>query len=76
MARQLRDLVDALSADTLTVVDVGGDVVARGDEPNLLSPLADSLTLGAALSTEIPTRLAVLGPGTVRSSARHKSSTT
>ncbi len=64
LARQLRDLVDALSADTLTVVDVGGDVVARGDEPNLLSPLADSLTLGAALSTEIPTRLAVLGPGT------------
>ncbi len=64
LAEQLREMAHALSAEALTVVDVGGDVVAHGDEPNLLSPLADSLTLGAALSTEIPTSLAVLGPGT------------
>lgn len=63
LARQLQHLARALGVDSLTVVDVGGDVVARGDEPGLLSPLADSLTLAAAFLSALPVRLAVVGPG-------------
>lgn len=63
LAHQLSQLADSLDADSFTVLDVGGDVVARGDEHSLLSPLADSLTLAACIRTSIPTRVAVLGPG-------------
>ena len=63
LADQLRSLAEALDAESLTVVDVGGDVVARGNEPRLLSPLADSLTLAASIQTGLPVRLAILGPG-------------
>lgn len=64
LASQLRGLAEALSADRMLVVDVGGDVVATGQEPNLLSPLADSLTLAGAIESGIPTSLGVIGPGT------------
>lgn len=64
LAEQLRLLAGDLEADRLVVVDVGGDIAATGKEPGLLSPLADSLTLAAALSTGLSTSLAVLGPGT------------
>lgn len=64
LADQLRSIATAVGADRLVVGDVGGDVVATGSEPNLLSPLADSLTLAAALETGVPTTLAVIGPGT------------
>ncbi len=63
LADHLRSLAQALDATSLTVVDVGGDVVARGDEPGLLSPLADSLTLAASIKAGLPVRLAILGPG-------------
>lgn len=63
LGQQLAHFARALGVDALTVVDVGGDIVARGDEPGLLSPLADSLTLAAALEVDLPVRLAVLGPG-------------
>lgn len=60
---QLQQLATSLDADNLVVVDVGGDMVARGQEPELLSPLADSLTLAGALEAGIPTSAVVLGPG-------------
>src|SRR5450759_5758423 len=41
---QIAELADAIKARTVTLVDVGGDIIARGDEPELLSPLADSMT--------------------------------
>lgn len=63
LAEQLRSLAQALNLTSLTVVDVGGDIVARGNEPRLLSPLADSLTLAASIQTGLPVRLAILGPG-------------
>lgn len=63
LAGQLQRLSAALDVGNLVVVDVGGDIVARGREPGLLSPLADSLTLAAAMRTAIPTSVAVLGPG-------------
>ncbi|MFJ6132191.1 DUF1152 domain-containing protein [Janibacter terrae] len=60
---QLKRLAASLEVDNLVVIDVGGDVLARGSEPELRSPLADSLTLAAALKTNVPTALVVLGPG-------------
>ncbi|MFC7595777.1 DUF1152 domain-containing protein [Terrabacter sp. GCM10028922] len=63
LTQQLRALATAVDADRLLVVDVGGDIVSTGTEPGLLSPLADSITLAAALSTGLSTSLAVLGPG-------------
>src|SRR5699024_3682182 len=53
LADHLRRLVNALDADRIVVVDVGGDVVASGAEATLLSPLADSLTLAGALLSEV-----------------------
>ena len=63
LSGQLQRLAASLEVDKLVVVDVGGDIVARGPEPDLRSPLADSLTLAAALGTGIPMSVVVLGPG-------------
>jgi len=38
----------ALHADTVVLLDVGGDVLAHGREPGLASPLADSVLLATA----------------------------
>lgn len=37
-----------LGCDLVVLLDVGGDVLAHGDEPGLASPLADAVVLGAA----------------------------
>ena len=63
LRHQLRELVEHLSADRIVLVDVGGDVAAHGDEPTLLSPLADSLALAALADQRVPAAVAVLGPG-------------
>ncbi|NYF97884.1 DUF1152 domain-containing protein [Janibacter cremeus] len=60
---QLRRLSSSLDVDKIVLIDVGGDIVARGRESGLRSPLADSLTLAATLGTGIPTSVVVLGPG-------------
>lgn len=60
---QLQRLTTSIGVDQLVVVDVGGDILARGPESELRSPLADSLTMAAALETKIPTSAVVLGPG-------------
>jgi hypothetical protein len=39
-----------LDADVVVLLDVGGDVLAHGDEPGLASPLADAVLLAAAPS--------------------------
>lgn len=61
--RQLEDLVTHLKPTSIDLLDVGGDVLARGDEPTLKSPLADSLTLAAGGQVNAPIRLLVAGPG-------------
>jgi hypothetical protein len=38
----------SLGADLIVFVDVGGDALAHGDEPELASPLCDALMLAAA----------------------------
>jgi hypothetical protein len=63
MRAQLQSLVHTTRAGRVEVVDVGGDALARGDEPELLSPLADSLVLAATDDLGIPVVLRVLGAG-------------
>ncbi len=45
----LTHAVEALGCDLVVFVDVGGDVLAHGDEPGLASPLCDSVLLAAAV---------------------------
>jgi hypothetical protein len=52
LARQLAELARTLEVEQITIVDVGGDLVAHGDEPSLRSPLADSLVLAATASLD------------------------
>jgi hypothetical protein len=50
------------SCDLVILVDVGGDVLAHGDEPGLASPLCDSILLAAAPMLDLPVAGAVFGP--------------
>jgi hypothetical protein len=56
---------DAFACDLAIYVDVGGDVLAHGDEPGLASPLCDAVMLAAALEAadRIEALGAVFGPG-------------
>jgi hypothetical protein len=47
----------------VAVLDVGGDAVARGDEPGLRSPLADALGLAAAIELDLDVDVIIAGPG-------------
>jgi hypothetical protein len=63
LTHQLEDLVRHLEPESIDLLDVGGDILARGDEPTLKSPLADALTLAACCQVNAPVRLLVAGPG-------------
>ncbi|MFF3257372.1 DUF1152 domain-containing protein [Actinacidiphila glaucinigra] len=63
MAQQLEELIAELSPESVDLLDVGGDILARGDEPTLKSPLADALTLAACAQLKTPVRLIIAGPG-------------
>ncbi|MGW2982390.1 DUF1152 domain-containing protein [Streptomyces humidus] len=63
VTRQLEELVAHLEPTSIDLLDVGGDILARGDEPTLKSPLADALTLAACCQVNAPIRLLVAGPG-------------
>lgn len=63
LTHQLEDLVNHLQPESIDLLDVGGDVLARGDEPTLKSPLADALSLAACCQVNAPVRLLVAGPG-------------
>jgi len=52
-----------LGCDHVVLLDVGGDVLAHGDEPGLGSPLADAVLLAAAPAVGMPVTLAVWGAG-------------
>ena len=49
IAAGLSDAAAVLGCDLVVFVDVGGDVLAHGDEPGLASPLCDALLLAAAV---------------------------
>lgn len=61
--RQLAELIELVGADIVQVVDVGGDILAVGQEPGLRSPLADSLVLAASADLGLPTDVLVAGAG-------------
>ena len=66
VAEGLAAAIQALKCDLLILIDVGGDVLAHGDEPGLRSPLCDAVMLaaGARLSTSgQPVLLGVFGIG-------------
>ncbi|MEV8017275.1 DUF1152 domain-containing protein [Streptomyces sp. NPDC086554] len=63
ITRQLNELIAHFTPGTIDLLDVGGDILAHGDEPTLRSPLADALTLAACTRAEAPVRLLVAGPG-------------
>ncbi|WP_435284359.1 DUF1152 domain-containing protein [Streptomyces koelreuteriae] len=63
ITHQLEELVEHLSPESIDLLDVGGDILARGDEPTLKSPLADAITLAASCQVNAPIRLLVAGPG-------------
>jgi hypothetical protein len=48
VARGLAEAATELECDLVAVLDVGGDVLAHGDEPGLASPLCDAIMLAAA----------------------------
>lgn len=59
MAEQLTATAELFGLDSLTLVDVGGDVLTDGDDHGLRSPLADQLALAACLRSGLPTRLVI-----------------
>ncbi|MET8136522.1 DUF1152 domain-containing protein [Streptomyces sp. NPDC005251] len=63
ITRQLEELIEHLAPESIDLLDVGGDILAKGDEPTLRSPLGDALTLAACCQANAPVRLLIAGPG-------------
>lgn len=61
IAAGLAEAADAVEADLIALIDVGGDALAHGDEPGLASPLCDSLMLAAAARLQASGRQVVAG---------------
>ena len=49
LAAGLAEAAQQLECDAVVLLDVGGDVLAHGDEPGLASPLCDAVLLAAGL---------------------------
>jgi hypothetical protein len=65
LAGGLAEAAEQLGCDAVVLLDVGGDVLAHGDEPGLASPLCDAIVLAAGLFLAKTTDVigAVYGPG-------------
>jgi hypothetical protein len=61
--RQVAELVSMLEVERVVVVDVGGDVLAEGREPELRSPLGDAMALAACAGLPEVVDVVVTGPG-------------
>lgn len=61
IAASLAEAADGLGCDLLVFIDVGGDVLAAGDEPGLRSPLCDAVMLAAAAHLVRAGRTVLLG---------------
>ena len=61
--RSIEEAANIHGCEAIIVVDVGGDILARGCEENLWSPLGDSLGLAAATSMGLDAKLLVQGLG-------------
>lgn len=64
-AAGIADAAAKLGCDLVVLLDVGGDAIARGDEPGLASPLCDAVMIaaGVRLQRELGAVLGVLGAG-------------
>jgi hypothetical protein len=63
LQEQLAALVDTTDAERVALVDVGGDILGTGTEPELKSPLADALALAATDALPVPVEVLVPGAG-------------
>src|SRR3954451_10427802 len=65
LATGLAEAAAELECDVVVLLDVGGDVLAHGDEPGLASPLCDAIVLSAGLflARSMAVIGAVYGPG-------------
>jgi hypothetical protein len=63
VAAALDAAATALGCELVALVDVGGDVLAHGDEPGLASPLCDAVLLAASAHMATPAVGAVFGVG-------------
>jgi hypothetical protein len=63
LRRQLIAAAELFAPSSMTLVDVGGDVVAEGHEPELKSPIADCLALATCADLPLPVDVTVLGAG-------------
>jgi hypothetical protein len=63
VAAGLDAAAERLGCDLVVLLDVGGDVLAHGDEPGLASPLADAVLLAAARELRTPSLGVVFGAG-------------
>jgi hypothetical protein len=65
LATGIAEAAQELECDAVVLLDVGGDVLAHGDEAGLASPLCDAIVLAAGLFLARSTDVigAVYGPG-------------
>jgi hypothetical protein len=63
LAADLDDAAAQLGCDLVVLLDVGGDVLAHGDEAGLASPLADAVLLAASQHMHTTAVLGVFGAG-------------
>ncbi|MEQ9619460.1 MAG: DUF1152 domain-containing protein [Deltaproteobacteria bacterium] len=65
VAEGILGAAEELGADLIVGIDVGGDFLARGDEPGLMSPLADSIMTAAfsIIETRTPAMMGLFGFG-------------
>jgi hypothetical protein len=65
LAAGLAEAAEQLGCDAIVLLDVGGDVLAHGQEPGLASPLCDAIVLSAGLrlARSLDVVGAVYGPG-------------
>lgn len=65
VVRGLLDAADKLDADLIVGIDVGGDAIAFGNEPGIMSPLADAIMTASLseLEKKMRTVMGVFGFG-------------
>ena len=62
LVEDLNEVISLLGIDGVICLDVGGDVLARGNEPGLSSPLADAISLACCAQIKVPSLLAIYAP--------------
>ena len=63
VATALKDASEALGIELVIALDTGGDMLAKGCEDQLWSPLADAVSLAGLHQSGLPGLVAIHGPG-------------